>query len=235
MNHEESVTQDRNSGASALRYDSYLFIHKALRALMADTLVRLGSMDPTDDADTHAVLEQVRQAIALGECHLEKEEKFVHPAMEARAPGSTGRASSDHASHNAAFEKILAACREVEASQGACRAGRALCLYRRFALLLAEDLVHMNAEETENNAVLWATHTDQEIHALTARLVASIPPEISSRYLRWMLTANAPRDRVTILSGIRDRMPMPGFSRLLEALLPNLRDAERSKLIAALT
>lgn len=235
MDHPEPVTQDRTAGASVNRYDSYLFIHKALRALMADTLVRLGSMDPTDDADTHAVLEQVRQAIALGQCHLEKEENFVHPAMEARAPGSTGRASSDHASHTAAFGKILTACREVETSQGAVRAGRALCLYRRFALLVAEDLVHMNAEETENNAVLWATHTDEELHALAARLAASIPPETLSKYLRWMLTANAPRDRVSILSGIRERMPRPGFSRLLEAVLPNLRDAERSKLLAALT
>lgn len=230
----EAVTQDRVSGTSADRYDSYLFIHKALRALMADTLVRLGSMDPTDDADTHAVLEQVRQAIALGECHLEKEENFVHPAMEARAPGSTRRASFDHASHTAAFAKILAACREVETSQGAVRAGRALCLYRRFALLVAEDFVHMNAEETENNAVLWATHTDEEIHALAARLVASIAPETLSKYLRWMLTANAPRDRVNILSGIQERMPRPGFSRLLEAVLPNLRDADRTKLLAAL-
>ncbi len=235
MNDPEPVTQDSTPGASADRYDSYLFIHKALRALMADTLVRLGSMDPSDDADTHSVLEQVRQAIALGESHLEKEEHFVHPAMEARAPGSTRRASSDHASHTAAFEKILTACREVEGSQGAVRAGRALCLYRRFALLLAEDLVHMNAEETENNAVLWATHTDEEIHALAARLVASIPPETASRYLRWMLTANAPRDRVTILSGVRERMPQPGFSRLLEAVLPNLRDAERRKLVAELS
>jgi len=235
MNHPEAVTQERTPGASTDRYDSYLLIHKALRALMADTLVRLGSMDPTDDADTHAVLEQVRQAIALGKCHLEKEENFVHPAMEARAPGSTRRASSDHASHTAAFEKILTACREVEASQGACRAGRALCLYRRFALLLAEDLVHMNAEEIENNAVLWATHTDEEIRALAARLAASIPPETLSKYLRWMLTANAPRDRVSILSAIREGMPRQGFSRLLEAVLPNLRDAERRNLVAALT
>src|SRR5215469_7267055 len=234
MNHPEPMKQDRTPGASADRYDSYLFIHKALRAMMADTLVRLGSMDPTDDADTHAVLERVRQAIALGACHLEHEDKFVHPAMEARAPGSTGRASSDHASHTAAFEKILAACGEVESSQGAVRAGRALCLYRRFALLLAEDLVHMNAEETENNAVLWATHTDEEIHAIAARLVASIPPETLSKYLPWMLMGNAPNDRVSILGPIRAGMPRPGFSRLLEALLPNLRDGERRKLIAAL-
>ncbi len=234
MNDVESVTQDNTAGPSAMRYDSYLFIHKALRALMADTLVRLGSMDPSDDSGTHAVLEQVRQAIALGQAHLHKEEEFVHPAMEARAPGSTRRASADHVSHSAAFEKILSACHEVESSQGAVRAARALCLYRRFALLMAEDLVHMNAEETENNAVLWATYTDQEIHALTARLVASIPADTLSRYLSWMVTANAPRDRVAILSGIRERMPKSAFSRLLEAVMPGLRDTERSRLVAEL-
>ncbi len=220
--------------AGAVRYDSYLLIHKALRALMAETLVRLGRLDPDDDGETHTVIEQVRQAIALGQAHLDKEEMFVHPAMEARAPGSTRRAAADHVSHLAAFERILAACNQVETSRGPARAGAALCLYRRFALLMAEDLVHMHAEETENNAVLWATHTDAEIMQLIDRLVASIPPETLARYLRWMVAANAPQDRIRLLSGVKLGMPKPGFARLLETILPHLPLAERGKLIGAL-
>ena len=216
------------------RYDSYVVIHKALRALTADTLVRIGRMDTNDDADTQAVVEQVRRAIALGEAHLLKEEGFVHPAMEARAPGSTRRASADHVSHTQAFAKIRATCNEIEASHGEVRAASAKCLYRRFALLMAEDLIHMDTEETENNSVLWATYTDAEIVGLVERLVASIPPETLTQYLPWMVAANAPRDRVKLLEGLRQGMPSDAFFRLVSAVLPQLPIVDRGKLVKAL-
>jgi hypothetical protein len=180
------------------------------------------------------VTAKVRLAIELGEAHLSKEETYVHPAMEARAPGSTRHAATDHVSHLAAFERVLAGCREVEAAHGAARAAAALCLYRRFALLMAEDLVHMNAEETENNAVLWATYTDAEILAIVDRLVASIAPETLAKYLRWMVTANAPKDRVTLLSGIRAAAPAAAFAKLVDSVLPHLADRDRRKLFEAL-
>ena len=215
------------------RYDSYLVVHKALRALMADTLVSLGKLDTDDDEETLGVIERVRLTIALGQAHLSKEETFVHPAMEARAPGSTRRTAGDHVSHLAAFERAIAGCNDVVASSGATRAAAALCLYRRLALLMAEDLVHMNAEETENNAVLWATHSDEEILQITERLVASISPDILGKFLRWMITANTPRDRIKVLGGIRGGMPAAAYSRLLDGLLPHLPDKDRRKLFAA--
>jgi len=220
--------------AGTARYDSYVVIHKALRALAADTLVRLGRMDTDDDADTHAVIEQVRRAIALGESHLLKEETFVHPAMEARAPGSTRRAATDHASHTEAFARIRAACDDVAGSRGAVRAAAAKGLYRRYALLMAEDLAHMDTEETANNAVLWARHTDAEIVALVERLVASIPPETLTQYLPWMVAANAPRDRVKLLEGLKQGMPNAAFFRVVSAVLPELLIVDRGKLVAAL-
>jgi hypothetical protein len=116
-------------------------IHKGLRALMADTLVSLGRLDTADDEETRAVMERVRNSIELGEAHLSKEEAFVHPAMEARAPGSTRRAAAGHVSHSESYDRIRAACDAVEAARGAARAAAALSLYRHYALLMAEDLV----------------------------------------------------------------------------------------------
>ena len=235
--HSEMLTSDvatPSTGTVGERYDSYFAIHKALRALMADTLVKLGKMDPDDDDETRSVLAQVRQAIEFGQMHLAKEETFVHPAMEARAPGSTQRASADHVSHAGAFDRILAACRDVEAAGGKVRAAAALCLYRRFAVLMADDLLHMNTEETENNAVLWATYTDAELVDITDRLVGSIPPDVLAKYTRWMVAANSPRDRAKLLADIRRKAPAHGFAMLLGAVLPHLSELERQKLLQAL-
>ena len=225
---------ERQPRASAPRYDSYLAIHKALRALLTDTLVKLGALDPEDDASVQQALSQTRQAIGLSQSHLAKEDAFVHPAMEARAPGSTRRAAADHDEHEERFAAILAACNEVETAQGPRRAELALCLYRRFALFFAEDLIHMNAEETENNAVLWATYSDAEIHALIDKLLASIPPPTMAQYLPWMIAANTPADRIEILNGVRGKMPAPAFKGLLDGVLPVLSPADQAKLVRAL-
>jgi hypothetical protein len=222
------------AGAGTERYDAYLLVHKALRALHADTLVRLGRMDPDDENDTRAVLAQVRQLIGLATEHLRKENAFLHPAMEQRAPGSTLRAADDHSAHSRAFARILAGCDEVENRQGTARAAAALSLYRRFALFVAEDLVHMNAEETENNAILWATYTDAEIMNIVQRLVASIPPEQMLAFLHWMVPANAPRDRAQLLGGMKAGMPPEHFAGLVASLWPYLPAPDRGKLDAAL-
>jgi len=219
---------------SAERYDPYLPIHKAIRAMAADTLLRLGRLDPDDEQEMRGVIAQVRQAVALGEAHLEAENTFVHPAMEARAPGSTRRTADDHVTHGESLARLSAGCDELERSGGPARTAAALCLYRRFALFMADDLIHMHAEETENNAVLWATHTDAEIIRIVEALVASIPMEKKAIYMRWMLMANAPSERIKILQGVRSSAPPEQFSRLVESLTAHLPGAERGKLLAAL-
>lgn len=232
--HQGSTAALPVSGAMAERYDPYLQIHKALRALHAQMLLRLGQMDPDDEQDTQAVTAELRQLVAIGAGHLHAENAFFHPAMESRAPGSAHRTAGEHLSHGEAFARLLAGCDEVERTRGAARAAAALALYRRFALFMAEDLVHMHAEETENNAVLWATHSDGEIQNIVERIIASVPAEKHSFLVRWMLTANTPRDRLRLLDGVRRGTPPEQLPQVLERLLAHLPGAERGKLVAAL-
>jgi hypothetical protein len=216
------------------RYDPYLMIHKGIRALVTDALVRAGRMDAFDDDDTADVVARVRDLARLAESHAHHEERFIHPAMEARAPGSTRHVDEDHRTHRAALARLVDGCDAVERQAGAARAAAALELYRALALYVAKDLVHMHAEETENNAVLWATHTDAELVALTERLVAAIPPEQNAVFARWMASSSAPAERAQLLANARGRMPAPAFAGMLQGILSELRAKDRGKLEAAL-
>ncbi len=220
--------------APATRYDPYLVVHKGLRALMTDTLLRVGRMDPRDDEDTAQALAQLREAVSLAESHLHHEDLFLHPAMEARAPGSTEGVAAEHAAHRAALAGLLEGCANVEGSAGGARACAALALYRRLALFVAEDLQHMHVEETENNAVLWATHTDEELHAIVDRLIAAIPPATNAKMARWMVASSTPDERATLLRGARQAMPAGAFEAMLAALAGGLGAKDRVKLEAAL-
>lgn len=216
------------------RMDLYTGIHKAMRMLVADMLVALGRMDTSDAEDVAATLARLRQVIDLSRQHLHKEDQHVHPAMESRARGSTARMREDHTDHEEAFERLESLILRVERSQGAARDEAALELYRGFALYMAEDLVHMHAEETENNAVLWAHFDDAELARIHQAILASIPPQLLAEYLRWLAPAMAPAERAGLLSGMRATLPAEAFAGFAALIRSVLGESDWAKLLKAL-
>jgi hypothetical protein len=219
---------------AAPRPDLYLFVHKGLRAFLSDALNRCGRMDASDDSEVAQTLAQVRSLIEICHAHLDKEEEYLHPAMETRRPGSARDTQGDHASHLQAFADIEANVRAVEEATGPERAAAALRLYHHLALFVAENLEHMHVEEIENNEVLWATHTNEELLALQKELVGSIPPAEMAVFMRWMIPAMAPTERAMLLTGIKQSAPAEVFAKTVNGLKPYLAERDWNKLMAAL-
>lgn len=220
--------------APARRHNIYAQVHKALRACMGETLVAVGRMDPADDGDVGLAVAQVRELLTFARIHLEKEEHFVHPAMEARQPGSSANTAADHAHHLDAFVRLERGARAVERTRGKARADAADTLYGDLALFIADNYVHMHAEEVDNNAVLWATYSDDELRALEDAIVAAIPPDAKALAMRWMVPAIGPAERATMLAHVRATAPAPVFAGMLASLEPHLRVIDRRKLETAL-
>ncbi len=216
------------------RPDLYLFAHKGLRAFLGDTLNRCGRMDTGDSNEVTQTLAQVRELLAICRAHLDKEEYYLHPAMEARRAGSAMHTAEDHAEHLRSFENLAASVRNVEQAKGDERHGAALHLYREFALFVADNLEHMHTEEIENNTVLWATHSDAELLALQKQLVSSIPPAEMAVFLRWMIPAMSAPERAALLTGIKQNAPAEAFSATMGNLKPHLAERDWYKLMAAL-
>ena len=66
----------------------------------------------------------------------------------------------------------------------------------------------MADEELEINPAFWSAMTDDELGAVERELVSSIPPDKMGRYLRYMLPAMNPAERVTFLG----HLPPPVFA-----------------------
>lgn len=215
------------------RYDIYAAIHKALRLHMADTLSRVGSADPCDIADVDAALAQLRELLDLCEQHLEKENAFVHPALEQARAGSAGHVQADHEAHREAIADLRDLAGLVADTLGAARGPALARLYRAAAAFVGHNLEHMAYEEAEHNAVLWAAYDDAQILAMEQRIVSGIAPETMMAMLRWFLPAlNAP-ERAAMLCAIQARMPEPAFAGVLELARGRLAPAEHAKLLAA--
>ena len=141
----------------------YCHIHKALRALMADTLLNVGRMDPDDNLEMAEATDQGLTMTAAWEGHLGHENDFVHPAMESRSPGSTAGTAGEHREH---LDEILGLGRAVSQLRSTPQGQRdalALALYHRVAKFMAHNFAHMQVEESMNNDLLWACYTDDEL------------------------------------------------------------------------
>jgi hypothetical protein len=216
--------------AAAPRVDLYAGIHKALRALMADTLLAVGRMDSEDALERAQVTQRVLELLDFCRSHLRHENDFIHPALEARAPGASGKIAHEHEEHLQAIVALADQATALLQCEPAARPAAALALYRALSLFIAHNFEHMHVEETAHNAVLWARYTDAELIDLHNALVASIPPDEMMYVLRWMVPFMNPAERAAMLGDMRDHAPAPAFAAALEVVRPHLGEREWAKL-----
>jgi len=223
------MTPSTTASAAIPRYDIYAFIHKGLRAFMAHTLVRVGRLDVHDATELAEVSEELSALLRVLRNHVRHENEFVHAAMEARAPGSTRFIADDHLQHLAELDRLGHMLQRLPGD-----AALAQGLYRALAQFTAENFEHMQHEETDHNAVLWAHFRDDELLALEHRIVASLTPEESAWSMRWMLPHLTPAERAALLGGMRQSAPADVFDGLLGGLRPLLGGRDWRKLSTAL-
>lgn len=223
--------------AAAPRMDLYTAIHKALRAWMSAVMCRLGSLDVADAAETDAALAELDALLAVMQGHLETENTLVHPVIEARHPGALAAIEADHAHHEQAFVQLRALAQVLQAAPVASATGReaaALALYRAFALFVAENLTHMQVEETHNQALLWAAYTDDELLQVHERILASLPPYKMLAISQWMLPAVSHGERVAMMAGMQAGAPAEFFTEMLGIAQQRLSPPDWVKLTRAL-
>lgn len=216
---------------AAARYDIYDIIHRALRLFMTDTLGRVGWLDPSDADELGATLAQVDALLGLCHAHLEHENQQVHPAIEARRPGTTLRVAADHREHEEHIAALQADAEQLRRAPGQAAASR---LYKHLALFVADNFSHMHYEETAHNQALWSAYSDAEIQAIEAAIVASQPPAQMELTLRWMAPAMPPAQRAEFFAKLQQVVPPEPFASLLEMVRSRLDERAWAKLARAL-
>lgn len=215
------------------RYDIYRLIHKGMRAFLTDTLLTIGRMDVASPDLQHG-LGKLNGLLNFCMSHLEHENEFIHPAMNARQPGSADNMYEHHDHHIQLIRELLNLSQELEQGSPTDKEQVAAKLYRKLALFVADNLAHMHEEETENNAVLWQHYSDAEIQAIEQALVASISPQQNAEVMYWMLPAINHGERQEFLLGMREHAPALVFQGVMDIARQHLKRDDWSKLQFAL-
>lgn len=188
------------------RFDIYASIHKALRLFMNDTLLRLSRLDLGDAEDLAAGLGQLEALLDAAASHVQHENDFIHPAIEARRSGVSSRIATEHREHLDTIALLRTQAVALRAEPGAAAAHR---LYRQLAAFIAENFEHMDVEETRHNQALWAAYDDAELQAIEGRILAGIGPQEMGLWLRWLLPALNPVERAQLIAGLHPQAQAP--------------------------
>ncbi len=225
---------EQQGAIAAGRVDIYAGIHKAVRLFLCDTLTRLARLDLESADECVDTVRQVRDLLEFCENHIANEERFVHPAMEARQPGSANGTAAEHGHHAVQVAAMRSDCQAMETGTAAARDAAWRRLQRRLAQFTGDSLLHMESEETANNAVLQGCYTDAELIGLHQQILAAIPPGEMAIDLRWILKSSSPAERFQIMAGIRADAPPPVFEAMLDLARQSLDTRDWNKLAAAL-
>lgn len=217
------------------RYDIYRLIHKGLRAFMTETLLEVGRLDGSDLIAVSRVCGEVRALLAFCASHLDKEETYVHPALEARAPGSAATTAQEHRHHHGAIAALSARVDGLVTSDRHDRDTAIHALYLELSLFIADNLIHMQEEERLNNATLWAHYSDAEILDIERQIVSAIPPADQQAVLRWIVPSVTPAERAGFLQGVRQGVPAPVFQDIQTFVSGYLSSADAAALNRSLS
>ncbi len=193
----------------------YTGIHKALRKYMSAVLTSVGQFDATDDLQCREVMADVQQLLDVLHGHVETENTMVHPAIEARYPGTLAGITAEHAGHEVAIEQLRHYTRTLLTLSGKERGAFALFLYRELSSFVAENLEHILREETQNQPLLWAAYSDAELLAIEQAIHASLPPEKMAALLPWIVSAISVEERLEMYQGMRQTVPPVAFDGAL--------------------
>lgn len=158
------------------RPDPLTPIHKGLRRSLFETAVLLARTDFADAAESAAAQHSVATCLEFLREHAEHEDRHMVPAVAKHDPKLAAALETAHPRLERmaiAVDTLWPRFAPLDAAARRTLGGE---LQRRFQAFVAEQLLHMDLEERQVLAVLWAGLTDEEIAALTGRIAASIPP-----------------------------------------------------------
>ena len=198
------------------RYNIFFPVHKGLRALLCETAQLLQQTDFTDADEAADAIGRVKSVVNLFESHASKEDNYVFSALNAFEPSIVAAFEQEHEEDHdlgESLQKWVTAFGYTVAPSAKQTIGDELV--KSFIRFMVFNLRHMEKEEQVINPLLWRYYSDEELHAITQKIISSIPPEEAADFSRWMVRGLNNAEILSWLKGVKNSAPQPVFHSLL--------------------
>jgi len=192
--------------------------HKGIRNFLSQLSLQAGATDYADQAAVEALKQHFEEICVLLEEHAASENNFILPALEARVPGSAAHDEADHEELHQLQDSLAGKLGQILNSSMPEQQARRLGyeFYQGLSRLHAAHLEHMLEEETVTQSLMWQHFTDEELLQINGQIIRSIAPGIMLIWMKYILAAQAPSERVQLLGGLQANAPAPFFQQVME-------------------
>jgi len=189
--------------------------NKAVRAGLFETSLRVARTDFGDPEAAAAAARDVVDLMDFLDEHAEHEHDFVFSELASFAPTLAADLEVEHTKLGELQMKVRALAHRVHRSSNRVREETGPHLARVLTVLVAEQLRHLDHEETEVNVAARTHRTDAELAQIQARAQTAMRAETRERFIRRMLPALNVGEQVQLLSGARKTLSGPAFAALV--------------------
>ena len=197
------------------RVDLYANVHKGVRAALSQTALLAGRTDFSSPAEAAEAARVALRLVALLDDHARHEDREVMPRLALIAPEVHADLQAEHARTEGLQRELADLAERLPSAPPAQRLSLGRRLHDALWRLAAEHLRHMDREETSAMRALWAHYTDEDLEAIHARIVASIPPDAMAEWAAILLPAVSLPERTAMLAPLAQKLPRPAFMSLL--------------------
>ena len=132
-------------------------------------------------------------------------------------PGSAAHDEADHEELHQLQDSLLAQLNHILDSNHTGQEARQLgyAFYQGLSRLHAGHLEHMLEEETVTQVLMWQHFTDEEMMQIHGQVIRSIAPPVMLAWMKYILPAQTPDERLQLLGGMQASAPAPFFRQVL--------------------
>jgi len=209
------------------RYNIFYLVHKGLRELLYQTAGLAQQTDFTNAGDTALLTAQIGEMLDLFEQHAHTENNYILAAIVNAEPTAAQDFEEEHAQDHQLGNRLRALINmfhHAVLTEEKTELGSAIRL--ALSQFLVFNIEHMAKEELVLNSLLWQYYTDEQLLAITQKMVAGLPKELSLLYNKWMMRALSNNEIIGWMNRLKDIAPAPAFENMLvlaEQELPGRR------------
>jgi hypothetical protein len=179
-----------------------------------------GSIDYTDQAALAALYNEVNTLKLRHLEHAGSEEKYIHPILAQRVPGSTKKMEGDHREQERQLEELISHLEGMSSNstEPGKRIELGLEFYRALNRFISSYLAHIDYEEEHVQPTLWAMFSNEELLGMMKSILSNQSPEQGMWWLSTMLPAMNMTERVALLSPAKNMIPPDVFKSMLDSI-----------------
>ena len=201
------------------RVNIYGFPHKGIRNGLGQLSFEVGSLILNDPEALKVCKEIADDLSELLDLHLNAEEDFVSPPLEAKVPGCTQHNHEDHIEMQRLEHEMKVAILTLVDLPNEMHLNIA---YDKINHFIKEYFRHMSEEETEMNKVIWEHFADEEILVWQGQILSKLTPAQFFKWFKYIIPSLTQLEQSIMLGGFKQNAPAEAYNGTIKNLEPYL-------------